>query len=179
MRKMMIAMIALLLMSGISGCVGNDTTDVGQTPLPENTVFSDASEVDEKVDDPVSGKEEEGSDMNMKIGDTFVQVVWEDNESVEALRELVSESPLTIQMSMYGNFEQVGSIGQSLPSDDVHITAKAGDIVLYSGNQMVVFYGSNSWSYTRLGHISDFSKSELKELLGNGDVSVTIGYPSD
>jgi hypothetical protein len=82
-------------------------------------------------------------------------VEWEDNESVEALKELCQEGPLTIRMSMYGGFEQVGSIGQSLPRDDSRTTTQAGDIVLYSGDQIVVFYGSNSWAYTRLGHITD------------------------
>ncbi|MCR4655569.1 MAG: hypothetical protein K5770_04985 [Lachnospiraceae bacterium] len=112
--------------------------------------------------------------MIMEIGDTQVQVAWEDNESVKALKELVSQEPLRIEMSMYGGFEQVGSIGQNLPRDDKQTTTKAGDIVLYSGNQIVVFYGSNSWSYTRLGHISDKNEKELTELLGNGDVTITI-----
>lgn len=116
----------------------------------------------------------EESEMKMTIGDTPVTVLWEENESVDALRKLVSEKPLSIQMSMYGGFEQVGSIGQSLPRNDVQTTTNAGDIVLYSGNQMVVFYGSNSWGYTRLGHITDKSAAELKELLGNGNVAITI-----
>ena len=112
---------------------------------------------------------------SLKIGDTSVSVEWEDNESVAALMQLASASPLTIQMSMYGGFEQVGSIGQSLPRDDSQMTTEAGDIVLYSGNQIVVFYGSNSWAYTKLGHISDKSAQEMADLLGNGDVTITIG----
>lgn len=98
----------------------------------------------------------------------------EDNESVDALMELVSKESLTIAMSMYGGFEQVGSIGQELPRNDKQTTTDAGDIMLYSGNQIVVFYGSNSWSYTRLGHIEDKSDEKLRELLGNCDVSITI-----
>ena len=113
--------------------------------------------------------------LQMKIGDTEVAVDWEDNESVEALKELCREEPLTISMSMYGGFEQVGSIGQSLPRNDRQTTTQAGDIVLYSGSQIVVFYGSNSWAYTRLGHITDKSAQEIAELLGGGDVTITIG----
>ena len=112
--------------------------------------------------------------MIMLIGDTLVTVEWEQNESVEALRQLVSENPLTIRMSMYGGFEQVGSIGQSLPRNDVQTTTSAGDIVLYPGDQIVVFYGSNSWAYTRLGHITSQSADGMAELLGNGDVTITI-----
>jgi hypothetical protein len=77
-------------------------------------------------------------------------------------------------MSMYGGFEQVGSIGQRLPSSDSQTTTQAGDIVLYSGDQIVVFYGSNSWAYTRLGRIVGKSVSEMTELLGNGDVKISI-----
>ena len=119
--------------------------------------------------------DQEMTEMKMKIGDTQVAVEWADNEAVEALRELVKEEPLTIQMSMYGGFEQVGPIGQRLPASDQQTTTQSGDIVLYSGSQIVVFYGSNSWAYTRLGHITDQSAADMKNLLGNGDVTITIG----
>ena len=112
--------------------------------------------------------------LTMKIGDKNVAVDWEDNESVAALRDLVSEKPLTIQMSMYGGFEQVGSLGTSLPRNDVQTTTSAGDIVLYSGNQIVVFYGSNSWAYTRLGHIANQDAAGMADLLGNGAVTITM-----
>ena len=120
---------------------------------------------------PVSPKNET---LSLRIGDTPVSVEWEKNGSVEALRELTRESPLTVSLSMYGGFEQVGSIGQSLPRDDVQTTTNAGDIVLYSGNQIVIFYGSNSWAYTRLGHITDQDAAGMKSLLGQGDVRITI-----
>ena len=121
-----------------------------------------------------SESEEAEAVMQMTIGKTPVEVKWEDNESVDALKQLCLGGPLTIQMSMYGGFEQVGSIGQSLPRNDSQTTTQAGDIVLYSGDQIVVFYGSNSWAYTRLGHITDKTDEELEELLGNGDVTITI-----
>ena len=111
--------------------------------------------------------------LRMAIDGTEVSVIWEENESVTALMNLVGEAPTTIQMSMYGGFEQVGPIGTSLPRNDVQITTEAGDIVLYSGNQIVVFYGSNSWAYTRLGHV-DLSAVEMSELLSHGDVTVTL-----
>ena len=116
---------------------------------------------------------EGGEPMQMMIGETPVTVAWEDNVSVEALKTLAAEG-LTIDMSMYGGFEQVGSIGQSLPRDDQQTTTTCGDIVLYSGNQLVVFYGSNSWAYTRLGHISDQTPEQMKALLGNGGVTITL-----
>ena len=117
--------------------------------------------------------QEGDNDMQMMIGETPVTVAWENNESVEALKTLAEEG-LRIDMSMYGGFEQVGSIGQSLPRDDRQTTTTSGDIVLYSGNQLVVFYGSNSWAYTRLGHITDQTPEQMKALLGNGDVTITL-----
>ena len=122
---------------------------------------------------PVENEQEE-SKMILLINDASVQVAWEDNEAVAALREAVRENPLTIRMSMYGGFEQVGPLGMSLPQSDTRITTDPGDIVLYSGDQMVVFYGSNTWAYTRLGHITDKTQSELTELLSNGDVIITV-----
>lgn len=132
-------------------------------PAPETT-----EQDTEKTDEEDSMKK-----LIMKINGTEVSVVWEDNESVAALTELAAKAPITVQMSMYGGFEQVGSLGTSLPRNDVRITTGAGDIVLYSGNQLVVFYGSNAWAYTRLGHI-DLSQQEMSDLLGHGDVTITL-----
>ena len=76
-------------------------------------------------------------------------------------------------MSMYGGFEQVGLIGQSITSDDQQITTAYGDVVLYSGDQLVIFYSTNSWVYTRLGHV-ELSQEDMTDLLGNGDVTITL-----
>ena len=119
-------------------------------------------------------QEVQSGDLQMTIGGTAVSVAWEDNDAVQSLKELCKDQPLTIYMSMYGGFEQVGSIGTSLPQNDVKTTTSAGDIVLYSGDQMVVFYGSNTWSYTRLGHITGKTQAELTELLSNGSVIITL-----
>ncbi len=120
------------------------------------------------TDEPETGKGEEG--MILRIGEMEVPVTWEDNPSVEALKELL---PLTIQMSMYGGFEQVGPVGQEIVRNDERTQTEPGDIVLYSGDQIVIFYGNNAWAYTRLGHIG-LSREEMTELLAHGDVSITI-----
>ena len=118
-------------------------------------------------------------ELLLSIDGIQVEVNWEENESVAALRELVAFNPLTIQMSMYGGFEQVGPLGTSLPRQDVQTHTNYGDIVLYSGNQIVVFHGSNSWAYTRLGHIRDLSQAELKEMLGQHDVTITLALSAE
>ena len=112
--------------------------------------------------------------ISFYINDTEISVQWEDNRSVDALIELASSAPLTVRMSMYGGFEQVGPLGTRLPRDDSRITTQPGDIVLYSGDQIVLFYGSNTSSYTRLGRITGKSETELAELLGSGDVAATL-----
>ena len=147
-----------------------ETESSEENAMSEGTAMYQLAEKDESVDDEAIGD----STMIMKIGDTKVNVEWEDNQAVEALRNMAEDGEVTIQMSMYGGFEQVGSIGQSLPRDDKQTTTSSGDVVLYSGNQMVVFYGSNSWSYTRLGHISDKNTEDMTDLLSNGDVTITI-----
>ena len=126
----------------------------------------------EKEEENNEENKEMNKEMVMKIDGTKVDVSWEENASVKELEELAA-SGLSISMSMYGGFEQVGSIGKSITQNDKQMTTGAGDIVLYSGNQLVVFYGSNSWAYTKLGKIN-MSQKELADLLGNGDVTITI-----
>ena len=117
---------------------------------------------------------EEISAMNMMVqvgGSTFTATL-EENTAVDALVEMMEQEPVTIQMSDYSGFEKVGPLGTSLPTSNQQTTTQAWDIVLYQGNQIVMFYGSNSWSYTRLGHIDDLTGWE--EALGSGDVTVTF-----
>jgi len=114
--------------------------------------------------------------MIMKIDDTYVDVSWEDNESVDALRQIVKEKgELRIDMSRYGGFEQVGEIGERLPDSDTQLSSEAGDIFLYASDNIVVFYGSNTWSYTRLGKMNA-SQEELRGLLSDHDVVLTLSF---
>ncbi len=120
----------------------------------------------------------EEANLKLTINGIEIDVLWEDNESVAALRELAKQAPLTIQMSPYGGFEQVGPIGQSIPRNDLQTVTQPGDLVLYSGSQIVVFYGSNSWAYTRLGKIQGLDQGALTGLLGKDDVTLTLSFAS-
>ena len=111
------------------------------------------------------------AEMNLSVDGVSLAVEWEDNRTVDALKEL---APLIVRMSAYGGFEQVGSLGRRLPRDDVRITTEPGDIVLYAGNNIVMFYGSNTWEYTRLGKIIGKSQKELAEILSKSGVTLTI-----
>ena len=168
-KSLTLVFICLFTLLALSGCA--------ETPTG-NEINSDIQEsVSSEFADPVQSSAEENKmkhELTMNINGEAVTVEWKDNESVSALKELAAESPVTVQTSLYGGFEQVGSIGQSLARNDKRITTQAGDIVLYSGNQLVVFYGSNTWSYTKLGHITDKTPSELTALLENDNVTITI-----
>lgn len=183
MKKISMILAAVMIGTLFTACTGNKTAEDSNTGSLQNV--TDASQTsdypkalsgaeDKSKGDTANTGKEENTIMQLKIEETNVSVEWESNESVEALKALCEDQPLKIQMSMYGGFEQVGSIGQSLPRNDVQTTTQAGDIVLYSGNQIVVFYGSNSWAYTRLGRITGQTADDMKRLLGNGDVTITV-----
>ena len=166
---------------GTTPITDSDTAKTQAEPIPpeaESTeeVVDTYAPDSEKISDPNEKTEGETAvpELKMKINGQELTVIWEDNESVDALLTLASNSPVTVEMSMYGGFEQVGSLGTSLPRNDVQTTTQAGDIVLYSGSNIVVFYGSNSWAYTRLGKIENRSAKELTDLLGDGDTTLTI-----
>lgn len=110
--------------------------------------------------------------MTLQIGDSTFTATLENNDAVDALVDMMREATIVIQMSDYSGFEKVGSLGTSLPTSNKQTTTQSGDIVLYNGNQIVIFYGSNSWSYTRLGKIDDLSG--WTDALGSGDVTVTF-----
>ncbi len=172
---MFLAVLCLLLT--LCACGAEPVRDGEGTPAPSAETAAPAAETAAPAPlqkDPEEAAEEETSMLRLLIGETEVAVDWEANASVEALKELCRGETLTISLSMYGGFEQVGPIGTSLPRSDVQTTTESGDIVLYAGNQIVLFYGSNAWAYTRLGHITDRSAGDMAALLGQGDVTIML-----
>ena len=114
----------------------------------------------------------------LKVGGNSMTATLTDNEATRELTKLLEQGDITIRMSDYGGFEKVGALPQSLPTSNTQITTVPGDIMLYQGNQMVIFYGSNSWSYTRLGKIDGATVSNLRQFLGNGDITLTLSLKS-
>ena len=113
----------------------------------------------------------------LTIDGTAVDVRWENNAAVAELYAL-AQNVITVNTTAYGGFEQVGSLPQSFSRSDTQMTAQPGDIVLYSGNQLVVFFSSNSWSYTKLGHINDLSADELTVLLDKDQTVIELQIKS-
>lgn len=167
MKRALTVLLAITLITMTSCGKSDNSSTQPTTDEPSTTITT-------PQDDNSTTKEDETETMKLtlKIDDMEVDVIWADNDSVKALKNF-AKNGLTINMSKYGGFEQVGTIGSTLPSSDTRITTSPGDIVLYSSNQIVLFYDSNTWSYTKLGHIN-LSKSELTDLLGDEDVVITI-----
>ena len=115
-------------------------------------------------------------EIKISVSGKTLPVKIEDNEATKALVAALSEASITYEAHDYGGFEKVGPLGLTLPANNSQITTQPGDVILYSGNQIVLFYGSNTWSYTRLGKIQYESLDELKSFLkaGEGNISVTL-----
>jgi len=112
--------------------------------------------------------------LYINVGEKVLTAVFEDNSSAKALAEKLESGDVTISMHDYGNFEKVGSLGFDLPRNDRKITTSPGDIILYLGNQLTIYYDENTWSFTKVARIDGVSGEDLKEILGSGDVVVTL-----
>lgn len=119
-------------------------------------------------------EETAGEETSLKItaGDKELSAAFADNSSAAAFRELLAQGPLTVEMEDYGGFEKVGPLGTTLERNDARITAEPGDVILYQGDQITIYYGTNTWNFTRLARIDD--PSDLQEKLGEGTVAVTF-----
>lgn len=155
-----------------------ETAETGERLAAAETAAAAAGESGNLSEtEGISEEEEEtGMKMNVEVNGTVFTAVLENNGAADALAEMMKDQPVTIQMRDYAGFEKVGPLGQNFPASDSRTTTQAGDIVLYQGNQIVIFYGSNTWSYTRLGKIEDLSGWE--EALGRGDAAVTFSLES-
>jgi len=178
--KRYIAVILILLLPLVMAACGSDAKqEESSTVQDAETLRTDSAPKPEQ--EPQGGSMEEKEEDAVKADQIYIQVgestltaILEDNESVEALKEFLVDGPVTISASNYGGFEKVCSLGIELPRNDSQTTTHAGDICLYSGNQIVIFYGSNSWAYTRLGKVSDADETELETILSGDEIEITL-----
>ena len=185
MKRYIIFSVLLLLILTAAAC-GNAANDEESSTVRDTEMLHTDGSPEEESE---SGLEQEQAAVNMeemeddtvetnqiyiKVGESVLTAVLEENESAEALKGLLADGSLTISASNYGGFEKVCSLGTKLPRNDSQTTTHAGDICLYNGNQIVIFFGSNSWAYTRLGRISDADASELEDILGGEESEITL-----
>ena len=161
MKQLAFLLLSVLMLLAVTACWKKTVPKTQPIENTQNSLTEETS--DERTD----------SGMKMYINDLEIPVTWENNPSVSALRSDLQAGDIVVSMSMYSNNEQVGPLDKSYPSNDVQTTTNNGDIVLYRSDQIVLFYGSNSWAYTRLGKM-DLSENEVINLLSNGDVSIRL-----
>ncbi len=119
-----------------------------------------------------SGEEE--MKLKIQVGDTTFTATLAENSSVDALKELMADGPLTLNMNDYANMEKGADLGVTLPQNNEQMNTQAGDIILYQGRTFVIYYDTNSWSLTPIGKIDNVDAESLRTALGDGDVTVTL-----
>lgn len=164
MTRILYLFLAVL---GLSGC-GNSSSPADSAPPPSQSVISE-QESSQSQDN--SSSQEEPM-LKITAGDQELLATFADNSSAEAFRDLLAQGPVTISMDDYGGFEKVGSLGTTLTRNDTRITTQPGDVILYQGNQITIYYGTNTWNFTRLAKIND--STDLQAKLGTGTVQVTF-----
>lgn len=128
----------------------------------------------EKINNDIENEEYSNMKIKLEINNYELNATLVDNSSTQALIEKLKESDITINMNDYGNMEKVGQLDFSLPRNDQNITTESGDLILYQGNNFVIYYDTNNWSLTKLGKIDNIDKQQLKNILGSGSVVVTL-----
>lgn len=157
----------LLAVLGLSAC-GNGSSPADSAPSPSQSVISEQES--SKSQDNSSSQEEPM--LKITVGDQELLATFADNSSAEEFQDLLAQGPVTISMDDYGGFEKVGSLGTTLTRNDTRITTQPGDVILYQGNQITIYYGTNTWNFTRLAKIND--STDLQAKLGTGTVQVTF-----
>jgi hypothetical protein len=162
MKKILSLLTVLCL--AFSACGNNDDEDV--TPVePQNIIQNVEQQTNTEI--PMDK-------LLITINGKTLTADFADNSSAKALAEALAKSSITYQADDYGNFEKVGDLGQSFPKNDENITTEPGDIILYQGHNLCIYYAQNTWSFTRIAKIKGVSKDELKEFLGEGEITVTL-----
>lgn len=159
LKKFFILLMVFVLVMSFTACE-NETQSNSSEPI------SVARKDTEEAEDMTVMK------MSVTIGEQSFTVTLENNSATHEFVKMMEKERVSIDMDDYSGFEKVGSLGKSLPTDNRKMTTQAGDIVLYSGNQIVMFYGSNSWDYTKIGRIDDLSGWE--DALGTGNVTAVF-----
>ena len=113
-------------------------------------------------------------DITSDSGNHTLTATLADNSSAKAFAELLAKGPVSVDMQDYGSFEKVGELPSSLPRNDTSITTEPGDIILYQGNKITIYYNTNSWSFTRLGKVEGVTPAELRKILGKGNVKAVF-----
>lgn len=117
--------------------------------------------------------------LNMKVNGKNIRIMLNDNSSAEAVKGLLKEGPVTLEMKDYAHMEKFGSLGRQLPRNDRPITTKAGDVILSEGHLLVIYYAPNTWNFTKIGAVQNMTEQELREVLGKGNITVILSLDEE
>ena len=131
-------------------------------------------ELDLKEKQSNLGDEISMSEFIIEVNKRELIVKVEDNSSSKALLERLKDGNIIVNAHDYSNFEKVGELGFGLPTNDKQITTKPGDVILYQGNNICLYYGTNTWNFTKIGEVINADDNELKSILGGGNVTLTL-----
>ena len=169
MKRLVVLLTALLTAVCVAACGAAQNEDLSDSA---GTVMHDGESASAQIEKDSETEQNTEMKMNVTVGGRTFTATLEENDAVREFVEMMRESPVSVEMRDYSGFEKVGGLGRSLTANDSQTTTVAGDVVLYRGDQIVMFYGSNSWSYTRLGHIDDLTGWE--DALGSGNVTAVF-----
>lgn len=190
MKQLFIITTMLFAFISLNACTPTNSEPVttntsGQSGNTENTGEDNAgnnTENENTGNDNTENNENEGdtimntNKIRITTGNSSFTATLADNSSSEALKQRLAQGNVSIRMNDYGDMEKVGSLGFSLPRNDRQTTTGPGDLILYQGNSFVIYYDSNSWSFTKLGKVDNVSTREqmLQLLGGKGEITVTL-----
>lgn len=168
MKKILCVALSFIILLTVIAC-GNSRKET-ETRAAQTEV--------QPIESTQESTEQEVAEMKMKIqvGETIFTATLAENSSVDALKELMADGPLTLNMSDYANMEKGADLGVTLPQNNEQMNTQAGDIILYQGRTFVIYYDTNSWSLTPIGKIDNVDAESLKAALGTGDVTVTLSF---
>ena len=158
----------ILAVLGLSACGSGEI--VANSPASPDQGVVTPQQTPQQPEESTPSQEEPA--LKITVGEYELLATFEDNSSAEEFQQLLAQGPVTIEMEDYGGFEKVGPLGATLTRNDTQITTQPGDVILYQGNQITIYYGTNSWNFTRLAKIDD--PTGLREKLGDGTVYVTF-----
>lgn len=185
-KAVMLTIIFIALMITISSCTATDSdSSTENETVTADTESANSTAAESTIAAGDSGENEENQEVTMTenstititVNGTTMQASLEPSSSAKAFIDMLSEGPITVEMHDYANMEKVGALESSLPTNDKRITTSPGDIILYQGNQITIYYDENTWSFTRLGKIENISSDELRAILGTQDATVTFSLP--
>ncbi len=175
-RALVLVLVLALVLAGCSGASPSpQSIETAPTAVPfvEESRPQSASQ---QTGGSSAAPQEEETLLYIQIGDTTLTAVLEENPSAEALAALLEEGPVTLSAQNYGGFEKTARLPEALPKNDARVTARPGDVMLYQGNSVVLFYGSNTWSYTKLARITE--TEGLEAALSGGETAFTLSLQS-